>query len=222
MLAAGTIRDEFSELFDVYTWIAIGIFALVVVLTVTFAVVFRSSGDELPKGRHKNMPLELSYVALLACVVGLLVYLTYSTMDSGPYEATAQGGQPAEVDPHALPIDVTASRWNWRFSYPQQGVVVQGTGGRTPTLTVPQNRRVTLRMRSTDVIHAIWIPELRFKQDVFPGFTTTMTVVFPNAGLMREGGECNQFCGLHHADMDFDIDVLPAGQFDRWATEAAA
>jgi len=222
MTAANTIRDEFSQIFTVYVWIGIGVFVVVVVLTVAFALRYRSSSDELPDVRHSNTPLELTWIAIVACVVGFLVYLTYSTMESGPYRATAQGGQPAKADPDALPINVTASRWNWRFSYPRQGIVSQGTPGRLPTLTVPQNRPVTLRMRSVDVIHAIWIPQLRFKQDVFPGFTNTMTITFPKVGRIRDGGECNQFCGLHHADMDFDIDVLAPAAFDRWAQREGA
>lgn len=221
-LAATTIRDEFEDVFTVYTWIAVGVFVLITLLTVAFALRYRSAARDFPQVKHTSYPLELGWIALVACVVGFLVYLTYGTMASDPYRATAQGGQPAEVDPDAVVIDVTASRWNWRFAYRESGIVEQGTGDALPTLTVPEDRAVTLRMRSTDVIHALWIPEIRFKQDVFPGLSTTMTIVFPDAGTIREGGECNQFCGLHHATMDFDIEVLPAAEFDRWLAEGAA
>jgi cytochrome c oxidase subunit 2 len=216
-IAADTIRDEFTKIFDVYWAIGVGVFVLICVLLVAFLFLFREGRHKGTSQRHGNMPLELSYAAFIACVVAFLVWLTFTTMDSGGYRATAQGGQPAHVPADALRIDVTASRWNWRFDYPRQGVIVQGGPDDTPTLTVPQNRPVLLRMRSLDVIHGIWIPQLRFKQDIFPGFTNTMTLTFPDAGVLRDGGECAQFCGLHHADMVFDIRVLPAGAFARWA-----
>ncbi len=217
ILAADTIRDEFTGLFDVYWAIGVGIFALICVLVVAFLFLYREGRHPKASQRHSSMPVELSYAALVACVVAFLVYLTFTTMDSGGYRATAQGGQPAHVPANALPIDVTASRWNWRFDYPRQDRTVQGGPDDIPTLTVPQGRPVLLRMRSLDVIHGIWIPELRFKQDIFPGFTNTMTLTFTDAGLMRQGGECAQFCGLHHADMNFDIRVLPQDAFARWA-----
>lgn len=217
--AVGDIRKEFTQVFDVYWAIGVGVFALVVLLVLAFVVAFRARGnpDELPRGRDKNMPLELGYAFVIACVVGFLVYLTYTTMGDPGYRATAQGTSAGAPVRGAEVIDVTGARWNWRFAYRARGIVIQGTNRRIPTLTVPQSRPVTLRMRSVDVIHGIWIPERRFKQDVFPGRTTTMTLIFPTAGLQRRGGECGQYCGLLHDEMDFNVDVLPPAAYRAWA-----
>jgi len=220
----GDIRREFTELFDVYWAIGAGVWLLVAIAVVALVIRFRARGAEDPdagldEGRSRNTPLELAYAGLIACVVALLVYLTYSTMSDPGYRATAQGIDAGDPPPGALRVDVTGARWNWRFDYPRYGISEIGSDVRVPTLTVPQGRPVTLRMTSVDVIHAIWIPERRFKQDVFPGRTTTMTVVFPDAGFQRSGGECNQYCGLRHAEMQFDIRVLPPAAFAAWARE---
>nr|WP_281381645.1 cytochrome c oxidase subunit II [Conexibacter arvalis] len=140
-------------------------------------------------------------------------------MDDPGYRVTAQGLDRGEPPADAELVDVTGARWNWRFDYPRHGISEIGTDLRVPTLTLPEDRPVTLRMTSLDVIHAIWIPERRFKQDVFPGRTTTMTVVFPDQGFWRSGGQCNQFCGLRHAEMDFDIRVLSQADYDAWTRE---
>lgn len=219
----GDIRSEFTDLFDVYWAIGLGVWLLIALLALAFVVRYRArrgEPDEFPGGRAHNMPLELGYAAVVACVVALLVYLTYTTMDDPGYRATALGLDAGHPPADAEVVDVTGARWNWRFDYPRLGISVVGTDTRVPTLTLPEDRPVTLRMRSLDVIHAIWIPQRRFKQDVFPGRTTTMTLTFPNTGFWRSGGVCNQFCGLRHAEMTFDVRVLGAAEYAAWTRTA--
>jgi len=222
---SGDIRREFTDLFDVYWAIGVAVWLLVAAIVVVFLIRYRARGDEgddaPAPGRSSNTPLELTYAGLVAAIVAALVYLTFSTMGDPGYRATAQGLDGGDPPADAELIDVTGARWNWRFDYPRRGVSEIGTDVRIPTLTVPEDRPVTLRMTSLDVIHAIWIPERRFKQDVFPGRTTTMTVTFPDQGFWRSGGQCNQFCGLRHAEMAFDIRVLSQGDYAAWTRERA-
>ena len=44
------------------------------------------------------------------------------------------------------------------------------------TLVVPANRPVELILRSKDVTHNIWVPQLRFKQDLVPGMNITVHI----------------------------------------------
>ena len=222
--AVGDIRREFTDLFDLYWAIGVGVWVVVALLVVVFVLRFRvrDGEPELSDGPTEHMPAELGWAAFVACVVAFLLYMTFTTMGDPGYRATAQGVASGEAPPNAEVVRVTGARWNWRFDYPRRGISEIGTDTRIPTLTVPQGRPVTLRMRSLDVIHAIWIPERRFKQDVFPGRTTTMTLVFPATGFWRSGGQCNQFCGLRHAEMDFDVEVLSARDWAAWVASRGA
>jgi cytochrome c oxidase subunit 2 len=80
---------------------------------------------------------------------------------------------------------------------------------------VPQGEAVRFNLTSVDVIHGFWIPEVRFKRDVFPSTTQSVTLVFPRAGSFQ--GQCSQFCGLRHADMLFDVRVVAPSAFVSWA-----
>src|SRR6202044_3705884 len=66
----------------------------------------------------------------------------------------------------AMTVYVTAKKWMWKFGYPE--------GARSiATLVVPVGRPVRLVMTSRDVIHSLFVPEFRVKQDVVPGRYTT-------------------------------------------------
>lgn len=224
---AADTRDEYGALFDIYWPIGVAVFLIVVVAVVVVVFRYRSDSDEFPDagptvGERKNMPLEGGYALLLAAVVGLLLYFTFDTMadlESGDEQQTASaetgGGQGAEAA-----VDVTATRWSWRFEY-EDGPTVQGEDKRPPTLVVPSETPIRFRLTSRDVVHSFWIPHVRFKRDAFPGRTTSFVLRFAEAdeGFHREWGECAEFCGLLHADMSFHVEVVPRPEFDRWLAE---
>jgi cytochrome c oxidase subunit 2 len=87
---------------------------------------------------------------------------------------------------------------------------------------VPAGTPIQFRGTALDVIHSFWIPDERFKRDVFPRRTTTWVMRFDQPGFHREGGECAEFCGLLHTTMDFNVDVLSSAEFRRWVSDARA
>lgn len=208
-------RTQFSDTWNVYWPIALAVFLIVLALVLFFAFRHRARthSSEIPKGRDENEPLEAAYAIGLACVAAFLVFLTFSHMPgSADKEAT---GKPLEVK-------VTGARWNWRFEYPQYGIVEQGTRNHVPVLRVPVDSKVEFEGRSIDVIHSFWIPEQRFKRDVFPSFANRWEMVFGKVADSPGGGSCAEFCGLEHWDMVFNVLVMPQAKFERWASTAGS
>lgn len=203
--------EQYDRVFDVYAPIAIGVF-VVIAMTVGFLVFrYRARGrDEFTGGTDSRVGLELGYAAALMVVAALLVWLTFDAND----EIEAQFDAPAELE-----VEVTASRWNWRFAYPGD-VVEQGGGTRIPVLRVPAGEPVDFAGTSLDVIHSFWIPEERFKRDLLPEQTTEWQLRFDDPGFHEVGGKCAEFCGLRHADMRFNVEVLEPAEFDRWLAAA--
>ncbi len=97
---------------------------------------------------------------------------------------------------------------------------IEGVEGEEPTLTVPTDTTVRFTLRSNDVIHAFWVPDVRFKRDAFPNRTTEFDLRFDEAG--RHEGICAEFCGLDHTIMRFEVDALPPSDFARWLDQARA
>jgi cytochrome c oxidase subunit 2 len=82
-------------------------------------------------------------------------------------------------------------------------------------LHIPVGRPVIVTLRSDDVIHTLWIPNLHGKRDMIPGRTTTLTFRADRAGTYR--GQCAEFCGLEHAMMALLVHAEPDAQYEAWA-----
>ncbi|MGN6586085.1 MAG: cytochrome c oxidase subunit II, partial [Solirubrobacterales bacterium] len=72
-----------------------------------------------------------------------------------------------------------------------------------------------------DVIHSFWIPQQRFKRDVFPSFPNRWEMVFNRVETDPGGGSCAEFCGLEHWDMVFNVLVMPQEAFEAWEERTA-
>jgi cytochrome c oxidase subunit II len=206
-------RNQFFDIWNVYWPIALAVFLIILSAVVFLALRYRSKSREIPQGKDENQPLEVGYAIGLACIAAFLVFLTFSRMP-GSEDANATGKPVA--------IKVTAARWNWRFEYPESGYVEQGTKQHIPVLRVPVDTKIEFTGSSLDVIHSFFIPEERFKRDVFPSQHTRWEMVFEDAGNHPGGGECAEFCGLEHSNMNFDVLVMPRPAFERWAGGVAS
>jgi cytochrome c oxidase subunit II len=197
-------RKEFDDLAGVYLPVAFAVVAIVFGALVFALLRFRRRDDELPHQREEAPRLEIAYAVGLAAVVAVLLTLTFNTQD----RVDALSPTPD------LRVGVTAAKWNWRFEYPQHGITRISGDTRPTTLVVPSDRTVRFALRSRDVIHAFWIPEVRFKRDAFPHRTTRFDLVFDKPGFYP--GVCAEFCGLEHGQMRFSVEVRPPRDFDAW------
>jgi cytochrome c oxidase subunit 2 len=198
-------RGQYNHLASIYLPIAGAVFALILG-TALFAVVrYRRAGAA--SQRAENNLVEGSYTVLLACVFGVLLYLTLTAEHR--VDTVANRERPS------VTVDVTAAKWEWQFRYPSYGIVRRsGTTGDQP-LVVPADRAIRFNLTSQDVIHAFWVPELRFKRDLFEGTVQHVTLTFTRVGTFK--GQCAEFCGLRHSEMLFRVKVLSPGRFTQWA-----
>lgn len=197
-------RAEYGHLFAIYVPIAAGVFAVVVLLLIVSIV--RSRRAERPSGRDDAPLFEGGYALLLTCVVGFLLFETFT--------AEHQVDTVANRERPSLTVNVTAARWEWEFAYPRYGIIDRsGTVGYQP-LVVPADRAIRFNLISQDVIHSMWIPEIEFKRDLIQGRVEHVTLTFTQLGSF--GGQCATFCGQGHADMIFRVHVLTPAAFTRW------
>jgi cytochrome c oxidase subunit II len=114
--------------------------------------------------------------------------------------------------PKALVIEISARQWWWDVTY-RSGDAQQFL--RTANeLHLPVGIPAHVVLRSSDVIHSFWIPNLAGKQDVIPGRQIDAIIVPKNKGTYR--GQCAEFCGTQHANMALDVMVESKEDFARW------
>jgi cytochrome c oxidase subunit 2 len=110
-------------------------------------------------------------------------------------------------------VTVVGQQWSWTFNYDKDPaldgkttVFVSGTPATRPTLVLPVNKSVEIKLRSPDVNHSFWVPAFLFKMDVIPGrdnhfaFTPTRTGTFV--------GRCAELCGTYHNRMLFTVKIV--------------
>jgi cytochrome c oxidase subunit 2 len=199
-------RQQYDHLFNIYVPIAIGVCVVIAVAVVLAVLIYHRRPPERASRRHENNLLEGSYAVLLACTAAFLLYLTFTAEHK--VDTVANQQRPAVV------VNVTGAKWEWTFTYPAYGFSVRsGTVGRQP-LVVPAGQPVRFNLTSIDVIHAFWIPALRYKHDAFPGNTQVTTLTF-SRGVFA--GQCAEFCGLRHSDMVFTARAVSPASFIAWA-----
>jgi cytochrome c oxidase subunit 2 len=112
-----------------------------------------------------------------------------------------------------LHIEVTAHQWWWEAHYDDHDVSqVFDTANE---LHVPVGKPVIVTLKSDDVIHSLWVPNLAGKKDLIPGRTSTLQFRADLPGTYR--GQCAEFCGAQHAWMAFVVVAEPQGAYDAWA-----
>ena len=106
-------------------------------------------------------------------------------------------------------VEVIGREWWWEVRYPQEGVVT------ADEVHIPLGRPIEIGLTTGDVIHSFWVPQLAQKIDTIPGQRNTLRFTATRAGTYR--GECLQFCGIQHANMNFLVVVQSPADFATWA-----
>jgi cytochrome c oxidase subunit 2 len=190
-----------DRVFSVILVICSLLFLLVAGLVVLFAVRYRRRPGRLPqKTASHNALLETTWTVIPICIVSVIFYqgfAAFMTMQTAP--------------PDCYDLRVSARQWAWQFIYPNGHV--------DENLHVPAGEPVRLTMTSQDVIHGLWIPALRVKQDVVPGRYSSMWFQADNVGTYNI--LCTQYCGDDHSNMLSTLVVHTRDDFDAWLKKAA-
>jgi cytochrome c oxidase subunit 2 len=198
-------------------------------LALAYAVVkFGSKGKERAIYSHGNNKLEAVWTivtALIFITVGILGQVVWYNLHI------------KDAAPGSTQIDVVGQQFQWNFHYPGKDGIMGKTDARfiddgalnfvgidpgdetakddiqMSTLVIPINRPVALRLRSKDVIHDLFIPGLRIKQDAVPGMNVSMHFTATKAGKYEIA--CAELCGSLHYNMKTFMLALSPEDYDQ-------
>ena len=171
------------------------------------AIAPATVGRRGPTREHNA--LEALIALGIAIVVAVLVVVTFGTDEN---EARVRGRP-------AFRVDAVAFKWGWQFTYPAlPGVVDRTVRLIPPVLHVPAGVEVAVRLSTRDTTHALWIPDVRYKRDAWPGVAQTFALTFPPG--QHISGRCAQYGGLHHSDMVSTVASLGRAEFAAWVARA--
>jgi cytochrome c oxidase subunit 2 len=145
----------------------------------------------------------------ISCVLllGALIYTLFTL-----YTVAAPRREPA------LTITVTAYDWWWRIDYADSPDPARNFATANE-IHIPTGAPVRVQLKSADVIHAFWVPQLAGKTQTIPGQTNEQWIEADQPGIYR--GQCSQFCGAQHAHMAFEVIAQRPTDFDAWRAAQA-
>lgn len=162
----------------------------------------RRPGGATPKQVHGNTALEITWTAIPAVILVFIAIPTVSTIFKTQ----------AKAAPDALQVEVIGHQWWWEFKYPQLGITTANE------LYLPNGRTVNFQLKTVDVLHSFWIPQMGGKRDLVSNRTNYLWFT-PNADLPSSAwnGFCAEFCGASHANMRFRVYTVTPAEFEQWA-----
>jgi cytochrome c oxidase subunit 2 len=201
-----------ADLYQVFLVLA-AIVAVIVLGLATFMLLRyrqKPGQTELPPQHHGDLRFEAIWTGLPIVTIVVLFLLTLGAL--GRVDAVVDGGAPQ------VRVTVDAFRWGWRFTYPDQGVVIDGLGTAGPELVVPVGESVEISLHGVDVNHAFYVPQFLFKKDAIAGRVNVFGFQVDEPGTFR--GQCAEFCGVGHSRMPFTVRAVARADYDAWLAGA--
>ena len=191
--------SNIQNLFMFTVWVSLVVFAVVVSALLYAAVRFRGkTGDPRPRLLPGNRALEIAWTAAPALILTAIAVPTVGLI--------FQSGGPAPAT--ALQVTAIGHQWWFEFQYPDQKIVT------ADEMHIPVGQPVNIALKSADVIHSLWVPELAGKRDMIPNHTNYLWFTPEQTGTYP--GQCAEFCGIQHANMRFSVVVETPADFAAW------
>ncbi|WP_281395080.1 cytochrome c oxidase subunit II [Streptosporangium sandarakinum] len=187
-------------------WLMFGI-SLFVTAVIVVLVLWAATRRRRP-GVRARMDTGQRYVTITGIILPAIVLVLVYVISLPTLRAI---GDPK--DPDQLTIDLLGHQWWWEVSYPGSGVVTANE------IHMPTGRTVHLRLRTADVNHSFWAPQLNVKTDLVAGRTNHLWLRTDRPGVYR--GQRAEYCGLQHARMAFHVVAQPPAEFAAWLTGQA-
>ena len=215
--------------FTTALWILGGLF-----VAGQFVLAFLLSGRrKLPADHsHGSWRFEITWTILIA-----LLFFWFNL--SGERVWSQIEIHPPATGPDLVQVEVTGTQFQWYFRYPGPdatwghidpqrfakpnegnplGLDPNDPAGKddivSTSLVLPVNHDVDLLLRAQDVIHSVFIPAMRFKQDAVPGMDIHAHLKPLVTGTFEIA--CSQLCGLGHYRMRAIVRVVSDEDFKQW------
>jgi cytochrome c oxidase subunit II len=199
-------------------------------IALAWVLMKRKSGQPSPRNWYGNGRLEIAWtVAIAAIFFGF--HISGGHLWSEMNFPAKQAGQ--------VHVEVTGAQFQWYFRYAGSdgvfgrtdavkfgkaeegnplGIDPADPAGRddivSSEMVLPVGRLVQLHLRAQDVVHSLFIPAMRFKQDTVPGMEIHSHLTPTQIGKYEIA--CAELCGLGHYRMRAVVRVVSEEEFEKW------
>jgi cytochrome c oxidase subunit II len=221
--------QKIDAMFYAILWITAAVFLLTEGCLLYFIFKYRWRAGGRAHYFHGSTGVEVVWTlvpALILVVLALTSNRLWNELRKGP------------IPKDALQVEIVAQQFAWNIRYAgadgkfgawkdslitdenPRGLDSSDPASKDDVLTqnqlhIPADRPIQLIIRSKDVIHSFFLPELRVKQDAVPGLTiSNIWFVATKPGTYDIA--CAQLCGLAHYRMHGFLTVHTPEDFEKW------
>ncbi len=179
-------------------------------LLIYFLIRYRHREGRRAVHAHGNTLRQAAWI-LIPCALVLVLDLWIDFRGAEVWAKIKITAPPADQR-----VELTGKQFNWSIRYP-------GPDGRFETLDdkvvqnemhVLVNKVVHVNLKSEDVIHSFFLPNLRLKQDVVPG--REIRAWFRATKTGRYSMPCAELCGFGHSGMEGQLFVHSEEDYAKW------
>lgn len=224
-----------DHLFWVILWVTSAVFVLTAIAQVLFVWRYGDRGD----GRravysHGSHKMEIAWTLVPAVALFALAVYQLDAWASAKTRipqipapgAPVANGQAQVTIPKPPLAEVTGRQFEWRIRYagPDGELGTRDDLFTVNELHVPSGEEIVLTIKSEDVLHSFFLPQMRVKQDVVPGMKQFVwfEAIQVDPVADRYDIACTELCGWGHYKMRGRLIVEPRDRFDAWYADAFA
>jgi len=180
-----------DSLFYLIYYITAAAFILVTALMIIFLYQYRRDDNRRAIYTHGNSSLELVWT-----IIPALVFIGLGLASKNLWEEIK-----LTIPETDQVVQITGKQFNWEILYPgPDGEFETGDDYQVDNdIHVPVGKPIRVILESKDVIHSLFLPNLRFKQDTMPGRTIGAWFQANKPGKYEM--PCAELCGFGHSGM---------------------
>jgi cytochrome c oxidase subunit II len=200
--STGPDASNYVSTFDTAFFSVIGVSIILLIgitlLMLYFVFKYNRKKNKVAADIEGNTKLEIIWTVIPTILVLVMFYFGWA------------GWRPIHNPPkNGLNVITIARMWNFSFVYEN--------GKQSAELVVPVGVPVKLKLQSLDVLHSVFIPAFRIKEDIVPGREKLMWFIPQKAGSYDL--YCAEYCGLRHSYMGANVKAVTQAEFDKWYTD---
>lgn len=176
-------------------WIEVFLLGVVTSAMIIFVIRYNKKRNPRSENIEGGPLLEILWTAIPTVLVLIMFYIGWRSFV-----------HIRKVPEGAMAVNVMARQWSWQFTYEN--------GKQSDMLRIPLGKPVKLVLHSQDVLHCLYVPAFRIKEDCVPGLETYLWFTAKEIGSYDIF--CTEYCGLGHSDMLSKIIVTSEKDFDSW------
>jgi cytochrome c oxidase subunit 2 len=223
--AASSLKHEVIFFHNVILLPIITVISLFVLGLLLWVVIrFNKKSNPVPARWSHNTPIEIIWTVLPVVILMIISIFSFRLLYA--YH---------DMPKPDLTVKVTGNQWYWSYEYPDNGgyafdshmlpedqAKALGVPYRLAAdkpLVVPVGKVVRVLVTGADVIHAFALPAFGNKIDAIPGRVNETWFKAEKTGVYY--GQCSELCGVDHAFMPIQINVMDQAGYDAWIASKA-